>query len=298
MHVWNCLIGYHTKFCESLYILEAIKSYQNYNIGGNTMAFKSIVEYDAERFDNLFMLRNDGDHADVIFMYGSQQDALIANVHYIKSYDYTGYVHCCGRGCPACEKGIRTQTKLFIPLYNLSQGEIQFWDRSIRFENQLISDVFSRYPNPSEFVFRITRHGASGDTNTKYTIMAVGKNVDSSLTIPEILKAKHTTSPEYYSNICKEFSSDVLASMLSVNSSNTYDSTDELIDYQVKPRISTAVSSMGAYVPETSGASESPVMTQLNYIVDDENADNANAPHNVSTQASIDFSDTNCKVDF
>ena len=126
-----------------------------------------------ERYGNMFLLRNDGDSADVIFLYQSIDDALVADVHYIKSSSYSGYVHCCGRGCPACAKGIRIQNKLFIPLYNISANEVQFFDRSIRFENVLNNAVFSRFPNPSEFVFRITRHGAAGSMDTTYDISAV-----------------------------------------------------------------------------------------------------------------------------
>ena len=46
----------------------------------------------------------------------------------------------------------------------------------MRFEPQLQNDVFSRYPNPSEYVFRIRRNGAAGDVNTTYSIIAIGKN--------------------------------------------------------------------------------------------------------------------------
>ena len=69
------------------------------------MAFKTAREYNEDRFGGLFLLRNDGDYADVIFLYRSLDDVLIADTHYIKSADYSGYVHCCGRGCPAGHTG-------------------------------------------------------------------------------------------------------------------------------------------------------------------------------------------------
>ena len=200
------------------------------------MAFKTMTQYDEERFGGFFLLRNDGDYADVIFLYRNKDDVLIGDVHYIKTPDYTGYVHCTERNCPACEKGIRVQSKLFIPLYNITDGEIQFWDRSTRFENQLVQDVFSKYPNPSEFVFRIQRQGVAGDINTKYNIWAVGKN--KLMDYNQILLTNNATMPDYYENICKTYSSTELHSILntSANSSTSYES-NSMPDYQVTARV-------------------------------------------------------------
>ena len=199
------------------------------------MAFKAITEYNEERFGNLFRLDNDGDFADVVFMYRSMQDALVADVHYIKSADYSGYVHCCGRGCPACAKGIRVQNKLFIPLYDINSNQVVFWDRNVRFQRQLDNDVFNKFPNPSEYVFRITRKGASGDINTSYSIVAVGKNTVKSY---ENIKTElHISFPDYYSVIVREYSIGDLKTMLDTNPASDSTSTiGTLPDYQVTPR--------------------------------------------------------------
>lgn len=203
------------------------------------MAFKSIEQYNEERFGNFFLLRNDGDFADVIFLYRSTADMLVADTHYIKTADYSGYVHCCGRNCPACANGIRVQTKLFIPLYNIQDQEIQFWDRSIRFEIQFLNDVFANCPNPSEYVFRVTRRGVSGDPNTRYEIVAYRKN--GAMPYDTILATAKVSMPDHYNVICKEFSSFELASMLNSNkaqtSSNQVNSgIDALPDYPIIPR--------------------------------------------------------------
>ena len=180
--------------------------------------FKSVKTYNEEKFGGLFLLRNDGDYADVIFLYPSIDDVLVAETHYIKSADYSGYVHCCGKGCPACAKGIRVQTKLFIPLYNLTTNQVEFWDRSIRFEPQLSQDV-----------------------NTIYHITAVGKN--SIFPYEDILKANNIVFPAYYENICREMSIKQLADTLtaSVGSADTtsYDTTSTMPNYQVTPRTAT-----------------------------------------------------------
>lgn len=209
------------------------------------MAFKSMRSYNEEKFGGLFLLRNDNDFADVIFLYRNLDDVLIADTHYIKSADYSGYVHCCGRGCPACAKGIRVQTKLFIPLYNLTDGQVEFWDRNVRFENQLSSDVFERYPNPSEFVFRITRHGVANDVNTSYQITAVGRNTAESY--QEILNKFNIRMPDHYEKICKEISSSELSSMLISPASGN---SDDLPTYQARPRASAPVPEVRTPVPE------------------------------------------------
>ena len=57
------------------------------------MAFKSISQYNEDKNKDFFILQNDGDNAAVVILYRSVDDALVADVHYIKSGDYSGYVH-------------------------------------------------------------------------------------------------------------------------------------------------------------------------------------------------------------
>ena len=203
------------------------------------MAFKTMEQYTNQKYNGKFVLQNDKDTADVIFLYRSTADVLIADVHYIKSADYSGYVHCNGRGCPACASNIRVQTKLFIPLYVLSingapVNKIQFWDRTSRFEPQLASDVFSKFPNPSEFVWRITRNGVSGDVNTRYQITAAANN--NVMSYDEILKANSAKMPDCYGIICKDVDAVTLSGW--VNSSGTTTNTSDMPNYVATPRVS------------------------------------------------------------
>ena len=204
------------------------------------MAFKSISEYNDDRYHGMFMLKNDKDYADVIFLYRNINDVLVANTHYIKSSNYNGYVHCLGFGCPACEKEIRIQPKLFVPLYVIESDDIQFWDRSIKFNQILDSEVFSKYPNPSEYVFRITRNGAAGDINTRYSIVGIGKN--GMLSYDEILKHKDVKMPDYFDTICKEWSVDDFNENLSSSTSTSVD-IDSMPEYKLSPRVSTSSNS-------------------------------------------------------
>ena len=199
------------------------------------MAFKKITDYNEERFGNFFLLRNDGDFADVVFLYKSFDDVLVADAHYVKSNDYTGYIHCCGAGCPACAKGLRVQNKLFIPLYNISSGEIQFFDRSIRFQNQLESEVFSKFANPSDYVFRIIRHGAAGSFETTYEIVVVGHINGTSY--DKICADNNVTFPDYYSTVCKDLTVSEVSALFTASAMSTSASVSgDMPSYTVTPR--------------------------------------------------------------
>ena len=202
------------------------------------MGFKRAAAYNEQKYGNKFILQNDGDYADVVFLYQSQDDVLIADAHYIKSATYNGYCHCLGAGCPACEKHIRIQPKLFIPLYNISTGQIEFWDRTPVILPQITKDVFTTYPNPSDFVFRITRHGESGDRGTRYQIMAVAKN---KTPYAELLKQANAIMPDYYENIIKDASvADIAGWLTTSSSSSSVVDVNSLPDYTPTPRVSVA----------------------------------------------------------
>ena len=145
------------------------------------MAFKKAEEYIKEKQGGFFGLRGDGEYADVIFMYKSKSDMVVCDTHYVKSDDYSGYVHCNGGGCAACGKNIRLNQSLFIPVYNIQAGEIQFIDKGIKWEQIIQNSVFKNYPDPSGYVFRITRKDTPpaqpGQYNVvRYEIVAMYQN--------------------------------------------------------------------------------------------------------------------------
>lgn len=230
------------------------------------MAFKSMVEYNDQLYGNMFRLQNDGNHADVIFLYQERNDAMMVDAHYIKSSDYSGYVQCLGsKICPACKRGIRVQNKLFIPMYVIHDdgtGEVVFWDRSTRFFQQLDNYVFSKFPNPSEFVFRITRRGAAGDINTKYEIVAIGKNNVASYN--DIVSKLTPSFPEYYNTVCADWSvSDYESNLAPEGSSSSYssdsDSFDAMPEYRISPRKVVEPSAVPDFSSEDAAESDSDI---------------------------------------
>lgn len=226
------------------------------------MAFKSMKQYDEDRYGGMFMLKNDGDYADVVILYRNAEDVLVGDTHYIKSAEYSGYVHCLGRGCPACAKGLRVQPKLFIPLYVLKsgqadgyEGQILFFDRSIRFEPQLQQEVFSRCPNPSEFVFRITRRGAAGSMDTKYTFELRAKNCV--LSYDEIMAKFGTKSPDFFEKVCKSVEAADMLAMFTSTASN--EALSDVPDYVPTPRVTAPnISNIPEALPDASVADDLP----------------------------------------
>ena len=221
------------------------------------MAFKSVEEFKEERYPNVFRMMSDGETADVIFLYHSKRDMLVGDAHYIRSTEYTGYVECPGAGCSICalrkpdgKQMIRPQTKIFIPLYNINKGKIEFWDRSYNegFVNQLDRDIFNdNYADPSEYVFRITRHGDYKDQKTRYDIVAVGRNTK--FPYDAILAKFNAKMPDYYENIVKCFTIPELANMVaSVTQSRSSASAPVTQEYIPVPRAGYASSIPDTYV--------------------------------------------------
>ena len=168
---------------------------------------------------------------------------LRADVHYLISDTYTGYVHCLGVGCPVCARKkadgsmlIRKQNKFFIPVYNIYKdgGVIEFWERYYNkgFELQFDKEVFNISPNPSECVFKITRKGGFNDQNTRYSFVAAGRNTIA--TYDQILAKFNAKMPDYYENVVKAFSASELTDMM--QSSSAPSSVSSMPEYIPMPR--------------------------------------------------------------
>lgn len=210
------------------------------------MAFKTLAQYNDERNRVFFKLDNDGDNADVVFLYRNLNDVMLADAHYIKSSEYSGYVHCCGKDCPACAKGIRIQSKIFVPVLVLRRNdealdtpELKYFDRTTYFKDQLMTDVFNKSANPTDCIFRITRHGVARDTDTKYEIVVKYLNTLGNGTglshYDAILKQCGVTMPEDYERVIKEFSVEQLSKMLTP--AGAANDTSNLSEYPVTPRV-------------------------------------------------------------
>ena len=206
------------------------------------MAFKKMKQVEETIYANRLRLEDDGDSVTGVFLYKDYDDVLVADAHYVKTKHYSGYVHCCEDCCPACKKGIRIQSKLFIPflvIAEFSEGynedTVVFWDRNKPFAYQLRKEVFDKYPNPANIMFKITRHGKRGDVNTTYSIIPVRNFISD---IDDVLNSIDVHFPEYYEAIIKDVDVATLSDWLNEGSSDSSDSyvPSANYSYQVKPR--------------------------------------------------------------
>lgn len=206
------------------------------------MAFKSVNEVKAEKYSGKFILENDGDTAFVIFLYRSSNDMLAAQAHYIKSNDYSGYVHCNEGGCAACAKGIRVQTKLFVPMLVMAingqpVNEIQFWDRNMTFEPVLSQAIFKSFADPSAYVFQITRHGAHGSKDTTYSITVADTN---KIPFDQIMSDYQISFPTVYEKVIREVDNVTLSQWLATANAANVATNSAVPQYVATPRVSAA----------------------------------------------------------
>lgn len=130
-------------------------------------------------------LQNDGDVARVQFLYNSYDELDTFACHRIQ----TGFNERTGKpierwvdckrdyddpidNCPFCKAGMPVKPVMILSMYDHSDGKIKIWERGKTFR-KVIESKFNRYPNLSDMVFEIERHGVKGDNKTTYELIAM-----------------------------------------------------------------------------------------------------------------------------
>jgi len=131
-----------------------------------------------------FSLKDDGDTAEVRFLYEDDNDVDYAFVHKTEVNDKQRYVECLGEECVLCDTEGKPQLKLFLQL--LQDGEVKLWERGKTFIPQYIS-LAERYSPLYDYEFEIERQGKKGSPQTKYQIFKLD---DSDKLDPEVLEQK------------------------------------------------------------------------------------------------------------
>ena len=141
--------------------------------------FNELDNYKTSGGANYFKLENDGDSAMVRFMYNSIDDVEGTAVHTIpvEGSQWGRDVNCLRSynepidECPLCKAGYNVKAKLFVPLYNIDDDEVQIWTRSKSYGSKLsglISRGTKKGNNFVNNVFSIERSGKKGDKQTTY----------------------------------------------------------------------------------------------------------------------------------
>lgn len=135
-----------------------------YSNGGNTQYFK---------------LENDGDIARVRLLYedpnGEDLDYYL--IHTVEIGGKKRYVNCTAvqddgtldtHKCPLCQGGYPRQEKIFLQMYNESEGEVQIWDRGKNFIPKIVS-LINRLGSPVSQYIEIERNGKKNSQSTTYS---------------------------------------------------------------------------------------------------------------------------------
>jgi hypothetical protein len=161
-----------------------------------------------------FSLKNDGDKAEVRLLGRDMNDFPGYSVHEVEVGDRTVLVNCLREYndpidvCPFCAAKKKIQAKIYIPLYNYDDGEIQMWNRGKSFIRTL-SSYCAHNKDVSEVVTEIERQGKAGDMKTTYGLYKVDMIADDEKSledmqdeIPEVLGRyvfdKTADDMEYY----------------------------------------------------------------------------------------------------
>lgn len=135
-------------------------------------------KYGSSGGGNFFVLKDDGDSANVRFLYDDIMDIEGFAVHRVEVDGKERYVNCLRNygdpidSCPFCREKYKLQTRLFLKLYNEDAKECQVWERGKSYYNDLRM-LCSRYKPLHDEVIEITRSGKKGDKQTKYAAFPV-----------------------------------------------------------------------------------------------------------------------------
>lgn len=136
--------------------------------------------YGGQGGSGFFSLPNDGDVRKVRFLYDSAEDIEGYAVHEVEVDGKKRYVNCLRSynepldNCPFCKAQRRQEVKAFIPLWDVEDQKVKFWERGKKMFARL-SGLCSRFPHLVEQEFEIERHGAKGSKDTTYEIYPVGQ---------------------------------------------------------------------------------------------------------------------------
>lgn len=165
---------------------------------------RRLVDIQHEEEEKFFHLKYGEEYEDVIFLYPSDRDVIVVPIHTVSDSGRPRRILCKDTDCPYCKKNMKARDTIFIPLYNINRDCVQFWERSNKFFAHRFDSLFDKFPNPSQFVFRVTRLGDLGDIATTYKITPWAKNTV--LSYDEILEKFNIKFPEIYETIIEGLS--------------------------------------------------------------------------------------------
>lgn len=164
-----------------------------------------------------FSISNDKETKRVRFMYRSANEVEGMSVHKIKFNDRDRYVNCIRNyddpidNCPFCKQRYAIQSRIFIPIYNEDEGEVQLWDRGAKTWVGRMTSLCARYSSSDKqlvgSLFDVERNGKPKDMKTDYNLYYIESDDTRMEDLPEPKKAlgglvldKSYEEMEYYLN--------------------------------------------------------------------------------------------------
>ncbi len=151
---------------------------------------KEAENYGGNGGGGFFSLQNDGDTAQVRFLYNSVEDVEGMSVHQIELNGKKRWINCLREynepkdKCPLCADNSPVFAKLFVPVYDIDADTVKIWERGKKFFAKM-SSLGAHYPDIVHHIFEIERHGKKGSTDTTYEIYEMGKDDTTLEDLPE-----------------------------------------------------------------------------------------------------------------
>ena len=143
-----------------------------------------LENYGGNGGSGFFSLANDKDVARVRIMWNTVNDIEAYAVHEVEVNGRKRYVSCLRNyddpidKCPLCKNKSFQRVKLYIPLYDIEEDRVKYWERGKKFAAKLTS-LFARYSDENtplvSQIFEIERNGKKGSTDTTYEIYPIGR---------------------------------------------------------------------------------------------------------------------------
>ncbi len=149
------------------------------------ISLDQIDNYGSSGSGSFFQLKDDGDKANVRFLYKGIEDLTPYVVHEVPvggtdnfGNPKTRYVNCLRNydepvdKCPLCAAQYKVVPKLFLKMFNEDVGECQIWERGKTYASR-ISNLASHFNPLVDEVVEISRCGKKGDKQTRYEFLPV-----------------------------------------------------------------------------------------------------------------------------
>lgn len=152
----------------------------------SALSQEQLDEYAAQSNGGLrfFKLADDGDTATVRFMWETMQDVDFYSVHSIEIDGKTKSINCLREygepvdTCPICANMLnKPENIVYIPFFVVNSdnqdmvGKTVIWNKSLAFWQKVVQPLMVKHGEPfCGNLFKITRKGKAGDTNTRYDL--------------------------------------------------------------------------------------------------------------------------------